>query len=149
MAKDMASMPKPPFGRWVVSILAAAAASPFASPMFLGWMFVVWDGSDTIAEFSGGILSGAMFALVVSWQPVLVAVIVLCLVVYVKWPFWARAHWMIWLMLGGAIGVGTLAMRYGPVDLLPVALITALPAGAIAALIFRWVLLSGTPKAPG
>lgn len=133
--------------RWLVAVLATALAAPLLSPVYWIWGFVAFEGSAGFADMMGGLFSGAMVAYAFSWPAVVVGVPLFAAFIYRKFDLWARRNGWLWFVLGASIAsvavIGVLALfggEDGAFVILP-AIGACAPAGGLAALIFRCILV--------
>lgn len=142
-------MPRPNPIRLVSAIIAAILVAPLASPLFLGWVYVVTEGAGSLAEFFKGALAGIFVGMSFGYVFVIAGVISVALIVFVWFGYWGRQGWFKWALLGLAVDIAGSAIisLLAPADdrlsfFVILALSTA--SSAIAStLVFRYLLLRG------
>lgn len=140
--------------RWLAAIMATALAAPLLSPVYWIWGFVAFEGSTGAVDLIGGLVSGAMVAYTFSWPAVVAGVPLFAALIYWQFGAWSGRQWWQWFLFGAflaSIAVSTVLALFGGEEgafaILP-AIFASAPAGGLAALIFRRILL-GTSKQSG
>lgn len=148
-----AVFPKRPLPiRWVVAVILTGLTAPLLSPVYWGWGFVAFEGAAGVADFMGGLVSGALVAYTFSWPAVVVGISLFAGLIFWEFESWAARVWWQWFILGAAlasIAVSVFLAIFGGEDsayaIIP-AIAACAPAGGLAALVFRWVLLGKMPQ---
>lgn len=135
---------KPPLWRWAAAAIATILVAPLVSPAYLFWVFVSLRGAVGFEEITTGLLSGAAMATIFGWPAAVVGVVALTLITSVRYAAWSQRHWVLWALLGAAIGGGgatAFLLATSASDVILAGLLLCAPAGALAALVFRAILL--------
>lgn len=138
--------------RWVVAVILTGLTAPLLSPVYWGWGFIAFEGAAGVADLMGGLVSGALVAYTFAWPAVVAGISLFAGLIFWKFDSWVARAWWQWFILGAALAsiavsfvLGLFGGEDGLFAILP-AIGACAPAGGLAALVFRRVLLGNTPQ---